>query len=259
MPHSAKTKISAALAVHNEEGNIVDCLESLQKFADEIIVVDGNSSDRTSQLASKLGAIVIKKPNQQMFNINKNIAIKKCKNSWIFLIDADERVSDELAKEINKIAISNPQENGFWVNRKNWFLGGFLLKGGVYPDPVIRLFKKGKGQLPEIDLHEQVEITGKVGKLNEDLLHFADPNFRRYLERADRYTSSTSVNIQKAHVPKNSFSLIYYFFVKPIYTFVNIFIRHKGYQDGFRGFVWALFSAAHFFYAYTKYWSGKNE
>lgn len=251
-------KISAALATYNEEENIVDCIESLKKFADEIVVVDGNSTDLTAQLASKSGAKVIKKPNQQMFHINKNIAINSCINSWIFLIDADERITEELAFQIKKLVNSDPQENGFWVNRKNWFLGGFLNKGGAHPDPVIRFFRKGKGHLPEISVHEQVEIKGKVGKLNADLLHFADPNFKRYLERADRYTSITAINMQKNHTSKNLLSLTNYFFIKPTYTFFNIFIRHKGYQDGFRGFVWALFSAAHFFYAYTKYWNEKS-
>ena len=133
-------KISAAMATFNEEKNIVDCIESLKSFADEIVVVDGTSSDRTAELARRQGARVIVTTNKLMFHINKNIAFKNCRGDWIFYIDADERVTEDLATEIKGIVAKEPSENGFWVNRKNWFLGGFLTKGGAYPDPVIRRF-----------------------------------------------------------------------------------------------------------------------
>src|SRR3989344_6090790 len=157
--------ISAALATYNEENNIVDCIVSLKKIADEIVIVDGESKDRTAQLAQKMGVKVISTSNKSMFNINKNLAIEKCNSNWVLLIDADERISDQLAREIKKIVIVNPKENGFWINRKNWFLGGCLKKGGVYPDSVIRLFKNGKGKLAEKDVHEQVKVEGEVGHL----------------------------------------------------------------------------------------------
>src|SRR3989344_8275695 len=149
-------KISAALAVYNEEKNVLDCLESLKKFANEIVVVDGTSTDRTAQIAKNFGARVITTQNKPMFHINKNMAIDACKNPWVFLMDADERISDGLADEIKKMVGKNPEQNGFWVPRRNWFLGGFLKKGGAYPDKVIRLFKKGKGRLPEVSVHEQI-------------------------------------------------------------------------------------------------------
>src|SRR3972149_9586025 len=116
-------KISAALATFNEEKNIVDCIEFLKSFADEIVVVDGTSSDRTAELAKREGARVIVTANKPMFHINKNMAFKNCRSEWIFYIDADERVSMELAKELKEVAARKPSENGFWVNRKNWFLG----------------------------------------------------------------------------------------------------------------------------------------
>ncbi len=256
-----KVQISAALATFNEENNIVDCIKSLKTFADEIVVVDGNSTDRTAELAENNGARVIETTNKQMFHINKNLAINNCKNPWIFLIDADERISDELADEIKKKVSENPKESGFWVNRRNWFLGGFLTKGGAYPDSVIRLFKKGKSRLPELSVHEQVKIEGTVGRLNNDILHFADPGFARYLMRANRYTDQTSHEINKIDPGIGFFTIVNYMFIKPIRTFSLIYFRNRGYVDGFRGFVWALFSSAHHFYAYVKYWEnikGKN-
>lgn len=251
-------KLSVAIATYNEEKNIVDCLESVKRIADEMIIVDGMSKDRTAELATNLGAKVIIKPNQSMFHINKNIAIKNCTGNWILLLDADEVISKSLSQEILQVINSNQEENGFWINRKNWFLGGFLTKGGVYPDPVIRLFKKGKGILPEISVHEQIKVDGKVGKLNGDILHFADPNFKRYLERANRYTERTAIDFQRANLKRNFWNIFYFLIAKPIYTFINIYFRHSGYKDGFRGFIWALFSGAHFFYAYSKYLTKNN-
>ncbi len=252
-------KISAALATFNEEENVLDCLLSLKKFASEIVVVDGTSTDRTAEIAKKEGAKVIKTTNKSMFHINKNMAIDACGGKWIFLIDADERVSNELAEEIKEIVGKNPQQNGFWVPRANWFLGGFLKKGGAYPDSVIRLFKNGKGRLPQKDVHEQVKISGEVGSLKNDILHLADPAFSRYLMRANRYTQQTAQNYSKQDVKKDTATFFYYCVIKPLAIFLKLYFRHKGYQDGFRGFVWAFFSGAHVFFAYVKYLYNQTE
>ena len=249
-------QISAALATFNEEENILDCIESLKKFADEIIVADGSSSDRTVEISQNAGAKVISTTNKPMFHINKNMAIDACKGKWVFLIDADERVSDELAKEIKEKVISKPKENGFFVPRANWFLGGFLKKGGAYPDSVLRLFKNGKGRLPEVTVHEQVKIDGETSSLKNDILHLADPNFQRYLKRANRYTEETASRIKKKDPGTSFLSLVFYSILKPAATFTNIYLKHKGYQDGFRGFAWAFFSAFHHFFAYVKYFRG---
>ncbi|OGE13286.1 hypothetical protein A3G14_05390 [Candidatus Curtissbacteria bacterium RIFCSPLOWO2_12_FULL_38_9] len=254
-----KTIISAALATYNEENNIVDCIDSLKKIADEIVIVDGSSTDRTFQLAKKMGVKILTTSNKPMFNINKNLAIENCNGNWILLMDADERIGDELAEEILSAVSRQPSTvNGFWINRKNWFLGEYLKKGGTYPDSVIRLFKKGKGRLPEKDVHEQVQVEGEVGRLENDILHLSDPDFERYLKRAIRYTDRTAQNLREIDPGKGVVQIVNYIVVKPIVTFLNIYFRHKGYQDGFRGFVWALFSGAHHFYSYVKYWSDES-
>lgn len=249
-----KNTVSAALATYNEEENIVDCLNSLKNFATEIVVVDGRSKDKTRELAQKLGAKVIKTTNKAMFHINKNMAIDAAGGDWVFLVDADERVTKELAVEIKNKISANPQENGFWVNRRNWFLGRFLTKGGAYPDSVIRLFRKGKGHLPQISVHEQVKVEGAIGRLQNNILHLADPNFARYLMRANRYTAQTAEAIAKINPGFDLLTIIKCTIAKPLFTFLQIYFRHRGYADGFAGFVWALFSAAHHFLAYVKYW-----
>lgn len=253
-----KTKISAAIATYNEENNIVDCIESLKSLTDEIVVVDGSSTDRTTEIAAKLGAKIYKTTNKAMFHINKNMAMEKCSGDWILLIDADERVTPKLAEEIENLIKSNPKENGFWVNRSNWFLGGFLTKGGAYPDRVIRLIRRGRGRLPELTVHEQIEVDGEVGFLNNDLLHFADPSFSRYLERANRYTTETALFIKEKNPGRGPLAIINYMVIKPLASFLAIYLRHKGYRDGLRGFIWALFSASHHFFAYVKYWERKD-
>src|SRR3989344_683466 len=202
--------ISAALATYNEENNIVDCICSLKKVADEIVIVDGSSTDRTAELAKKEGAKVIKPANKAMFNINKNIAIDNCRGYWILLLDADERISSELSEEIKKTIMKDPQEEGFWINRRNWFLGGYLKKGCAYPDSVIRLFRKGKGRLPEKDVHEQVRIEGELGQLENDILHLSDPNFERYLKRAIRYTDRTAQNLREIDPGKGVVQIVNY-------------------------------------------------
>lgn len=255
---SKQVKISVALATFNEEINIGACLKLAKGLADEIVIVDGNSEDKTREIAKSYGAKVIEAENQPMFHINKNLAIKNCSNSWILLLDADERLSPQLIVEIKKTINENPPQNGFWISRRNWFLGGFLIKGGVYPDSVIRLFKKGKGVLPEKSVHEQVKIDGEVGYLKNDIVHFADPQFSRYLKRSDRYSTLFSQDLRQKGVKNDVFNLFFYFIFKPLGTFGNIYIRHRGYLDGFRGFVWALFSATQYFFAYAKYIHGKK-
>lgn len=250
-------KLSVAIATFNEQNNIVDCIESVGNLADEMVIVDGNSIDLTAQLAIKLGAKVIKTQNRDMFHINKNMAIERCRGDWILLLDADERISLDLSNEIKTIIRSTPKENGFWINRKNWFLGGFLTKGGAYPDPVIRLFRRGKGKLPEISVHEQIKVEGDVGNLKNDIIHLADPDFSRYLKRANRYTDRTADFYKSKNINKNFINTIYYFIIKPAITFIDIYIKHGGFKDGFRGFVWALFSASHHFYAFSKYLTNK--
>lgn len=249
-----KIKLSSAVATYNEENNIVDLIESLKKVSGEIVIADGNSQDRTATLAKNNGAKVINTTNKKMFQINKNIAINNCIGEWIILLDADERISDDLASEIKTLIKKNPIENGFSINRKNWFLGGVFKKGGAYPDSVIRLFRNGKGILPAKNVHEQLEINGGIGHLKHDILHLADPNFRRYLDRAIRYTDLTAQEMRNKDIGRGILNVVIYMIFKPLWTFFLLFFRHKGYQDGFRGFIWAVFSGAHHFYAYSKYW-----
>lgn len=276
--------ISLALATFNEESTIVDCLESCKGLVDEMVVVDGASTDRTAELARGMGAQVITVPNNPMFHINKQKAIDACRGEWVLQLDADERVTPELAGEIKQILQMTQREieeyenklgeknlferhqsivqpnwdkqtgeyNAFFIPRLNFFLGGYLRSGGVYPDGVIRLIKKGKASLPCKDVHELMEVDGKTGWLANPLIHKDSPTFKRYLERNSRYIDRLVIDL-KSQNKKSPSEMIDWVIVKPIVTFFSLTIRHKGIRDGWRGVVFAFFSAIRFARAYYRF------
>lgn len=256
-----KINLSIALAVYNEQDNLDECLKSVSSIANEIITVDGSSSDKTVSIAKKHQAIVITEPNRKNFHINKQIAIDACKGRWILQLDADERVSKALAKEIKSIVTNKSGErpDAYYLKRRNYFLGRWMKKGGMYPDPVIRLFKNGCARLPQKSVHELMEVDGEVGWLDNDLLHLADPIFSRYLLRSNRYTTFQADQwLREAKLSTGLATLLNYLTLKPLARFLSIYIRHKGFMDGFPGFIFAFYSGLHLTTSYIKYWEKKK-
>ncbi len=197
-----KQTISVVLATYNEEKNLPDCLESVKDFADEIVIVDGQSFDKTVEIAKKYNAKIKITTNKPIFHINKQMAIDMASSDWILQLDADERISNELEKEILS-AVNTTSLNGYWIPRKNWFLGRFLTKGGQYPDYTLRLYRKGKGRLPQKSVHEQAEVSGTVGFLKNPLIHIADPSFSRYIKRWGRYTNLIATELREKNIGYN--------------------------------------------------------
>ncbi|MDQ3098199.1 MAG: glycosyltransferase family 2 protein [bacterium] len=304
MTDSKPIKLTVALAVFNEESNIEACLESVKSIADEIVVVDGGSSDKTVEIAKSFKAKVIITDNPPVFHINKQKSLEASSGEWILQLDADERVSVELAQEIRKIVESTERElenhdvdssryemlkkhmdlliaregaigtddgpiSAFVMPRKNYFLGRYLMHGGVYPDGTIRLVRRSKARYGMKDVHDQMIIDGQVSFLSHDLIHLADPTFERYLARSNRYTTlqakqwfenvgrhdTSGLLGSNAEAPGINFiSLLHYAVIVPKLTFLSLYIRHRGFRDGFPGFVWALYSALHIASSYVKYW-----
>ena len=264
-------KLSVCIISFNEEKNIRYPLDSAYDFADEIILIDGGSTDDTVNVAKSYGEKVkiFNFDNPKNFLRNKQRAIEKAQGEWIFQLDADEAVSEELKKEIKSI-ITGPIKgknsdfdirasnliSGYWIPRKNLFLNRFLMKGGVYPDSVLRLYKKEGAKFDLNHLHENVVIKGEVGYLKNAILHYADPDFSRYLMRWDRYTTFDAEKLVEQGKKIHFFS---YFFIKPFVWFVKTYFRHKGFMDGFPGFVFSLFSSLRFYVIYIKYWNLKNK
>jgi len=253
-----KITISVAIAVYNEEKNLARCLKSVRDWVEEIVVVDGGSGDKTVEIAESFNAKVIHTGNPQIFHINKQKAIDACKGIWILQLDADEAVTADLKLEILAMLQPTtynlqPKINGYWIPRRNYFLGRWLKKGGVYPEYTLRLYRNGKGRLPCKTVHEQAEVDGEVGYLKNDLLHYPYANFAEYLAKAEVYTDLTARLWRDQSVKINPITALKYMIVMPVYTFFNIYFRHLGVLDLFPGFVWALFSALHFPQAYLKY------
>lgn len=250
--------LSVVLATFNEEKNLPSCLDSLKDIADEIVITDGTSSDKTIEIAKEFGAKVIITTNKPNFHINKQMAIDAATKNWILQMDADEHVGQELKEEIKEILEKDPKEfNGYWMPRKNWFLGRFLMKGGQYPDYTLRLYRKGKGRLPQKDVHEQAEVEGKVGYLKSALLHYPYASFKHYVKKWNFYNNFYAVQIKEEQENKNILQKIFYalmyLFIRPVHWLLTTFIRHKGFYDLGQGFVFSLFSALRFPVSYLKY------
>lgn len=284
-------KLAVALATFNEESNIAECLKSVKDIADEIIVVDGSSQDNTVEIARKFDAQVIVTDNPPIFHINKQKAIDACKAPWILQMDADERVSPALAQEIKKVIDMSQEEmeayqntlpqrnlflrhqalveakqkvgtgkgdyNAFYIPRSNYFLDKYMKYGGVYPDGVIRLIKKGKAYLPCKDVHELMIVDGRVGWLARDLLHKDSPTFERYLYRNNRYINLMVKEFKESSLEVNFFNFIKYVVWLPLLWFFMTQIRHKGILDGYQGIIFSFFSALRFPRAYLRYVSQK--
>lgn len=252
-------RISVVLATFNEERNIGECLKTVRDWTDEIIVVDGESVDQTVEIAKSFGAKVFITTNKPIFHVNKQMAIDKAGGDWMLQLDADERVTPELRNEIQKRVRREKGDEkkepvAYWIPRKNFFLGRWMKKGGMYPDPVIRFFKKGKAYLPCQSVHEQMAVKGKTGWFKGHLLHYPFPTFAEYLNKLNLYTSLRAQEHLKSRLRLNFVSLTRYFIFVPLRRFFVIYFLHKGFLDGFPGFVFGFFSGLQETVAYLKYW-----
>jgi glycosyltransferase involved in cell wall biosynthesis len=247
--------LSIVLATYNEEKNLRQCLNSIKDIADEIIIVDGGSTDNTIKTAEEYKAKIIQTDNPPIFHINKQKAVDNARGEWILQLDADEVVGKSLEQEIkSSINQNNDNTNAYYVSRKNYFCGKWMKHGGMWPDPVIRLFKNGKGKFPCKSVHEQIEIDGKVGYLKESLDHYSYKSIGEYIVKNKRYIRLETVNHVKNKTPKSTLKLIEYCIVKPTRTFFTLFFRSRGFLDGYLGFIWAYYSATFHAKAFIRYW-----
>ncbi len=254
MTTSKIDNLSVALAVYNEAGNLDRCLESVTGWAREIVIVDGGSSDRTLEIAASFGAEVIKTTNPPIFHINKQKALAACKYEWILQLDADEVVTRELKREISILISKTPKENGFYIPRKNYFLGSWLRKGGQYPNYLIRLVRRDFAYFPCKSVHEQIVVKGKLGYLVQPLKHYSFPTLAESWQKADRYAGLTAQEYYDANKGKLNLGLVFRAtMLSGIGTFLSLLLRHKGFIDGLPGFLFAVLSGLHFPLSIVKY------
>jgi len=247
-------KLSVAIAVYNEGKNLHACLAAVSGWVDEIVLVDGGSTDNTLEIAKSYTKKIIQTDNPAIFHINKQKAFDACLGEWILQLDADEVITDALKKEIiDVIHAKDNAINGYYIPRKNNFWGHFMQKGGQYPDYVIRLIRNGYARFPCKDVHEQIEVDGAVGYLKQPMLHYSYRTTADYWKKADSYTTLTASFMKEKHLRPSFFTWIQYCVWLPIKTFFLLFFRHKGFVDGWYGFVFAYWSALHYPIAYKKF------
>lgn len=247
--------LSVVISAYNEEKNITACIESVRGIASEVIVVNNSSTDRTEELAKKLGARVYTQKNDPLkIDLLKNLGFDKAQSEWIFCLDADERVTPELAQEVMHTIESNTEANAFRIPRKNVIFGKWIAHTGWYPDYQLRLFKKGKGKFYQEKVHEAIVVDGQIGVLAGPLIHENYQSVNQFLSRLIIYTDS-----EAQAIIKNRIKLTYLDCIKmPFDEFLRRFFTQEGYKDGLHGLVLSLLMAFYHLVIFAKVWEAEK-
>jgi glycosyltransferase involved in cell wall biosynthesis len=250
--------LSVAMIAMNEEANLPRSLESV-RWADEIIVVDSGSKDRTLEIAQSFGA----KTSYHAFGGHgeqKNVALDLCTSDWILLLDADEVLTPGLQNEIRHILAcedgKEPKYGAYWIPRLNLILGRWMRHGGFYPDHKLRLFARGSARLSEgVGPHSTPQFSGPRGKLKHDMLHYAYPNLNIYLEHMGRYSSEIAQLLyQKGRVSKSLPAFVWNVVLNPAATFVYNYFFRLGFLDGREGLLLHLNHSVYIHWKFIKAW-----
>lgn len=246
------SKLSVVISAYNEENKIEACLESIG-FSDEIVFVDNSSTDKTEELAKKYTKNIYKQKNDpSAIDLQKNFGFLKATGDWILSLDADERVTEELAKEIKEL-ISKKSEprSGFYIPRKNFTFGKWIEHTGWYPDHQLRLFRKGKGKFFGKHVHEKIKIEGEVGYLKNHILHQNYETIPQFIHRAiDLYCPSEAEYLIKNGYIFSPLDAIRF----PLDEFLSRFFTREGYKDGFHGLMLSLLMAFYRFIVFALIW-----
>jgi glycosyltransferase involved in cell wall biosynthesis len=249
--------LSVAIVAMDEEANIGRTLASV-RWADEIVLVDSGSKDRTCEIAREVGARVIVEP-WRGYVAQKQYAIELCTKDWVLLLDADEEISPALADEI-RAEINDPNAaSGYRIPRKNLFLGRWMKHGGFYPDPKLRLFRRGEGFVTGHDPHDRCELkpgssenaSRRIRQFKNAMVHYTYPNLTLYIAHMNRYSSlGAKLAVEKGHRRFSVANIV----VRPMLTFVyNYFIR-LGFLDGREGLLLHCYHAVYVSWKYAKAW-----
>ena len=239
-------KISATIITYNEERNIARAIESL-RCADEILVVDSGSSDRTVAIAEKLGARVLDR-NWGGYSDQKNWAADQATNDWILSIDADEAVSEMLEAEIWQLKKNGPTADAYTMPRLAQYLGRWILHSGWYPDRKIRLYDRRGAKWEGKFVHEGLAVKGKVESFDGPLLHFTCQSLSEHLRTMDRYTTLAAEQLVEQRAKISLTQL----FLKPWWEFNRTYFLKRGFRDGAEGLAIAWMGALYVFLKYAK-------
>ena len=243
----AQVSISAAVITLNEEANIERCLRGLS-FADEIVVVDSLSTDRTVEIAREFTDKVISREFTG-FSDQKSAAMELAGSEWVLFIDADEVVGDKLGAEIRK-AVQSEGFDGYWIPRATYFLGKRIRHCGWYPDYQLRLARKSKARYPERLVHETLEVQGPCGRLKNDLIHYSYKSMDDYARKMVSYARAAA---RQKTLEGRKFSLAD-LALNPGLTFLKMYVVKRGFLDGLHGFVLSVLTACSSAVRYAMLW-----
>jgi glycosyltransferase involved in cell wall biosynthesis len=248
--------LSVCIITLNEEANIARTLQSVKPIANEVIVVDSGSTDATVSLAQKSGAKVFVEP-WKGFAPQKNSALAKATSEWILSLDADEEVSDDLAASIAAVIKSaNPEFTGYTMNRRNLYFGRWIKRCGYYPDPKLRLVRRGAAEFELRAVHEDMKMSAATGHLKGDLIHHAYPTLESFIDHANRYSSLGGGMVVAER--KVGFSFIN-IVLRPLVRFIYSYFFRMGFLDGKEGLLVLMNHAAYVSWKYAKAWEMGRE
>ena len=251
-----KLALSVIILAKNEEKRIPDSIKSISGWADEIIVIDDESSDNTKSVSESLGARVIVK-KMEIEGAHRNWAYSQAKNDWVLSIDADERLTDEIKNEIKELLSSTPECFAYTIPRRN-FIGDYWIKwGGLYPSAQLKLFRKDKFKWEEVEVHPRAFLDGDCGHLKGDLIHYTYRNWADFLKKVNNQTTLEALkwyklsleNPKKARYKMNVPHALW----RVMDRFFRTFVLKRGFRDGFIGFMVAYFASLYQIMSYAKY------
>lgn len=248
-----RRSLSVAIITLNEEANLPRTLASIA-WADQIVVVDAGSTDDTVAAARAAGAHVFPEP-WKGFAAQKNSAISHCTGDWILSLDADEEVSAGLSAEIQTLLAGDPPFDAYNLPRSNFFLGRPLRHGGFYPDRKLRLFRRGAARFSERAVHETLACSGKIGQLQNPLLHHAYPTLSTYIDHMNRYsTLAADILVQRGRRSRSFAAFLWNVVAAPRLTFFYNYVVRLGFLDGREGLLMHLYHANYTSWKYAKAW-----
>lgn len=240
--------LSVVVTTYNEEINILDCLESVL-WADEILVVDSYSTDQTLELARRYPVRILQREYYGSA-AQKNWALDRVTHDWVLVVDADERVSEELAKEVLETLSSEPRYNGFAMRRRNVVLGKMLRFSGWAVDHVVRLFRKDRARYPDRRVHADTEVDGPTPLLKQHLIHYTFRSFDQYYEKFSRYAEWGAAQLYREGKRAGWLEIA----GRPFWRFLRMYFLQLGILDGRHGLMVSTLEAFGVFLKYARLW-----
>ncbi len=247
--------MSCVVITKNEEVNIQDCLKSAQ-WANELIVVDADSCDKTVELARACGAKVSVRP-WPGFGLQKNFGMAQASSDWILILDADERVTEELCGEV-KTCLAEWRSGdpvAYRIPRRNFFYGAWVRGGGVYPDYQVRLFRRGVARYNDVAVHENLIVDGEIGTLAGHLDHHTERRIQDHFKKFGLYTTLAAQEKAKRVQAVGWTDLVF----RPLVVLVKTYLLKQGYRDGVRGLIVCVFASMYTFVKYAKLWDATRQ